>query len=97
MSKSVFDKVGDWKLAFDAISEELTPRSVREIKTIMESEKVDVGALAAAERLARLIAANDRAAALAAAVLTSVGVARTITAEEFLSGSDGDEEATPNE
>ena len=65
-------KVADWGTAYWAVSAELTPSAVREVLRTMQGV-TDPGSLSAAERLARLISANDRTAALVAAMLTTYG------------------------
>jgi len=71
--KTVQQKTGDWYAAYLAIREELTPQPVRDALATMKTEPTLEG-LGSVERLARLVAANDRAAALAAAIITAAGV-----------------------
>ena len=70
---TVLDKIGQWKTAFDMISPEITPQAYRDVLVTMKGV-ADPGTLNAAERLARMISANDRAAALVAAMLVSSGI-----------------------
>ena len=70
--RTVEAKVGDWSTAFWAVKAEITPQAIRDIKTVMEGA-TDPGALAVAERLTRMIFANDRTAAIVAAMLTTQG------------------------
>lgn len=73
MPKTVSQKTGDWYAAYQAIREELTPQPMRDVLATMSTEP-SIEGLGAAERLARMISANDRAAALAAAIITANGV-----------------------
>jgi hypothetical protein len=75
--KPVTEKVGDWYQAFEAIRMELTPQSMRSIVDVLKGAG-DPGSLASMERAARMIAANDRAAAIAAAIITQSGVSRPV-------------------
>ena len=70
--RTVEAKVADWSKAYWAVSTELTPQNVRDVLQAMKGV-TDPGSLSAAERLARLISANDRTAALVAAMLTTYG------------------------
>ena len=81
--RSVEEKVGDWKRAFDAIAEELSPPALREtlnavintpISQDPEGLLVYTQRMSAAMALARLVAANDRAAATVAALITQTGI-----------------------
>jgi hypothetical protein len=63
------DKVAAWYLSFSAIRDELTPPRVRESAGDIESIS------------GRVVAANDRMAALAASILTGPGGARPIPAD----------------
>ena len=71
--RSVNEKIADWSQAYWAVSSELTPKAIRDVLATMEGVPSDPGGLSAAERLARLVAANDRTAALVAAMLTTYG------------------------
>ena len=70
---TVFERVGEWKTAFDAIREELTPTAMRTILAEM-SEVEGVAQLSSYMSLARNVMANDRAAATVAAMLTATGI-----------------------
>lgn len=72
-ARSIPEKIGDWKAAFDAVSAELTPQPMRKFLGAF-SDSDDVAKLRSYQELAKLVAANDRAAALVAAMLTSAGV-----------------------
>lgn len=81
------EKVGAWKQAYDAIREEITPPAMRTMLQNMTAanpaaEVGDIQAYAALVQasitLARLVSANDRAAAIAAAMLTQSGVSRPV-------------------
>lgn len=77
------DKVGDWKQAFDSVAAELTPNELRERMNVLLSVPLPddpdnvityTARMNTAMALARLIAANDRAAATVAALLTATGI-----------------------
>jgi hypothetical protein len=70
---TVFERVGEWKAAFDAIREELTPTAMRTILAEM-SEVEGVAQLSSYMSLARNVMANDRCAATVAAMLTATGI-----------------------
>ena len=73
----VVERVGQWKEAFDAVAAELTDDEAREMLALMMQTVKDDGPAAAgnvAMALARLIAANDRAAATVAAMLVATGI-----------------------
>lgn len=74
--RTVEAKVADWQKAFFAVAYEITPQEIRNALAGMQSEKVDAGSLSSAERLARMVSANDRTAALVAAMLTTQGGVR---------------------
>jgi hypothetical protein len=76
--RTVEEKIGDWKRAFDAVKVELTPpefvdlaRLAHEGKTdgVVNVQSVNIGLAAA-----RIVFANDRAAATVAALVTQTGV-----------------------
>lgn len=67
------ERVGQWKTAFDAIREELTPPQMRTILSEM-SEVEGVAQLQSYMSLARNVMANDRAAATVAAMLVTSGI-----------------------
>lgn len=79
------EKVGDWNEAYEPIRDAITPDPMRQMITNMTSvpmEGVEVAAYASLVQssihLARIVAANDRAAAIAAAMLTAAGVSRPV-------------------
>lgn len=73
---TVEQRVGEWFKAFEAVREELTPKSMRDILASME--QVDgVAQLGSYMSLARNVMANDRAAATVAAMLTATGIKPT--------------------
>lgn len=81
--KTVIEKVGDWKVAFDAIAAELNPQALRDqlnsvINTPIPQDPEGMGTyvarMNAAIAMARLVSANDRAAATVAALLTATGI-----------------------
>jgi hypothetical protein len=69
----VSERVGQWKMAFDAIRSELTPDQLRTILAEM-NEVEGVAQLQSYMSLARNVMANDRAAATVAAMLTATGI-----------------------
>ena len=85
---TVEDKVGNWKQAYDAVLAELSPAELREaynllVSTPVQGEGTGIGELDmqayasrvnAAMAMARLTAANARAAATVAALLTATGI-----------------------
>jgi len=81
--RSVTDKVGDWKAAFDAIAAELSPQALRDqldavintpIPQDPEGILVYTQRMNASMALARLLSANDRAAGTIAALITQTGI-----------------------
>lgn len=81
--KTVIEKVGDWKVAFDAVAAELNPQALRDqlnsvINTPIPQDPEGMGTyvarMNAAIAMARLVSANDRAAATVAALLTATGI-----------------------
>lgn len=90
--RTVEQKVGDASVAFTALRDEITPPPFRNLINEMTSYPVTEGTdmvayaslVQASMGIARIIAANDRAALIAAAMLTqSGGVTRpTWTPEE---------------
>lgn len=69
----VTERVGQWKVAFDAIRVELTPDAMRTILAEM-GEVEGIAQLSSYMQLARGVMANDRAAATVAAMLTATGI-----------------------
>ena len=78
------EKVGAWSRVFEALREEITPQAMRGLLDAMtpvkqeDNRETTVLALQAYVSLARLVTANDRAAALSAAMLVSAGVKPTL-------------------
>lgn len=84
------EKVGDWNAAFEPIRDSITTHEMRAMQSAMTEVQVpkttdDIGAFQAwvalvqeTVKLSRLIAANDRAAAIAAAMLVQSGVSRPV-------------------
>lgn len=70
-SRTVPERVTDWLAAYNAIRDEVTPPVMRTMFT--ELAKQGAEGLNASMALARVVMANDRACALAAAMLTSSG------------------------
>lgn len=79
----VTDKVGNWKQAFDSVAAELTTDDFRqrmnELLAVQLPDDPDnvityTARMNTAMALARLISANDRAAATVAALLTQSGI-----------------------
>ena len=84
--RSVAQKVGDWKVAFDAIAAELSPQKLRDqldavintpIPQDPEGILVYMQRMNASMALARLLSANDRAAGTIAALITQTGIKPT--------------------
>lgn len=82
------EKVGDWFTAFTAIRAELTPEPLSEaLKQLTIAAATTPGeALTVLQQslgIARVVCANDRAAAIVASMLTQSGVSRpTFNTEE---------------
>lgn len=71
-NRTVDEKVGDWKRAYDAVRDELTPEAFRALTSLASADNaasIQVGMTAA-----RVVFANDRAAATVAAMLTQSGI-----------------------
>lgn len=89
--RTIQQKCGDWKQAFDVVREELTTETSRSVLRTMqtrppgedESEATYLRTqVAIAQAVAGIIAANDRQAALVAAMLTGAGVKTPVEYEE---------------
>lgn len=85
--RTVSDKIGDTIVAFSAFREELTPENMRSVLENMTGSQQQAAAQAgdaqayaalvqASLSLQRLVFANDRAALIAAVMLTQSGVSR---------------------
>lgn len=72
-TEQVQAKVGNWKLAFDAIREETTDPAMRAILSTMQTNDA-MRDLPLYIQLARVVSANDRAAATVAALITATGI-----------------------
>lgn len=72
-TRTTEQKIGDWKVAYDAIRVEITPPELRLI--LSEMQAVDgIQQFQSYVNLARSVMANDRAAATVAALLTQSGI-----------------------
>jgi hypothetical protein len=92
--RTVPEKVGDWNVAFGAVADTLTIPQFNEAIRILGTLPAPVAedgitgfneyitAVNASLALARLVAANNRTAAIVAAMLTQSGVSRPVIAEE---------------
>lgn len=86
--RTVAERVADWHQAFLAVQEQLTPQALRTMMTVLTSTVPPEGAddldqvrayierVTTATGISRMIFANDRAAAVVAAMLTQSGVSR---------------------
>jgi len=83
--RTIEQKVGDWLRAFNAISAELTPPGMREVLRTLKTrdplegespEEYMKDQFAVAQSIGRIVSANDRTAAIAAAMLTQSGIGR---------------------
>lgn len=81
--RSVEEKVADWFRAYEAVAAELNPPKLREaldavINTPIPQDPEGLltfsSRMSASLGLARLVAANDRAAATVAALITQTGI-----------------------
>lgn len=76
VAKTVYEKVADWKTAYDAIRVEITPDALR--KVLAEMDGVDgIQQFQSYVSLAKSVLANDRAAATVAALITQSGIKPT--------------------
>jgi len=87
--RSAQEKAADAVAAFSLLRDEVTPPVMREVMAKMDQMQAEVAALPDGGQkyldlvqtslsLRRVIAANDRAVMLAAAILTSSGVSRPV-------------------
>lgn len=67
------EKVGAWSRTFAVLREDLTPEVMRKMLASMNTEGPTPTEVQAYVALARVVTANDRAAALSAAMLVSGG------------------------
>lgn len=71
-NRTVEEKTTDWLAAFRAVQAELTPEALRVLTTLSDPaniESINLGLAAA-----RIVFANDRAAAMVAALITQAGI-----------------------
>lgn len=71
--RTVEAKVGDWLAAYTAVREELTMPEMRTMLVTLQTDEA-MRDLPLYIQLARLVSANDRAAATVAALITQTGV-----------------------
>ncbi len=71
--RTLEQRIADWATAYDAVRQEITPDPMRKFLGAF-ADASDVASLRSYQDLARLVAANDRAAAMIAAMLTSGGI-----------------------
>ena len=81
--RTTAQKVADWYEAYQAVAEQLTPPILREQLNAVINERIPEDAdgiityntrISASMAMARLVSANDRAAATVAALLTQTGI-----------------------
>ena len=87
--RTTTEKVADTVVAFTVLRDEVTPQPMRDLingMTNIPMEGADAAAYASLVQssihLARIVCANDRAAIIAAAMLTQSGVSRPIIGED---------------
>jgi hypothetical protein len=90
-NRTVPEKVSDWLMAYNAIRAEITPPQLSKMFAVLTAGEATTPGealtiLQQSMSLARLIEANDRMAAMAAAVITSSGGARPVVLDEETSG-----------
>lgn len=81
-NRTVEEKVGDWLTAYRAVKAELTPEPFRLLTSLAKAEQDETGTFNVASinigmTAARVVFANDRAAATVAALLTQTGIKPT--------------------
>jgi hypothetical protein len=69
----VAERVGQWQQAYEAIRAEVTPPAMRTILAEMDTVQ-GIAQLSSYMSLARGVMANDRAAAMVAAMLVATGI-----------------------
>lgn len=74
--RTVEEKVGDWKAAFDAIEPELQIPGMVELTATLQSDEM-MRDLPLYIQMARIVAANRRAAATVAVLATQTGIKPT--------------------
>lgn len=76
--RTINDKVSDWFTVFKAVEAELTPQALREMTSLVQARTadgaLDIAAVQLGMRITGVVTANDRAAAVVAAILTAQGV-----------------------
>jgi hypothetical protein len=72
-TEQVTERIGLWKQAFDVVKQDTTGVEMRAILATMQSTE-DMRMLPLYIQLARLVSANDRAAATVAALITANGI-----------------------
>lgn len=77
---SVNDKIAAWYAAFEAVREQLTPKEMRAVLALVTSDR-SAADLSATVRLASQVMANDRSAALVAALMVGSGGVRLVPME----------------
>ncbi|HET7070124.1 MAG TPA: hypothetical protein VFI40_04825 [Nocardioides sp.] len=87
--RTVPEKVSDWLIAYNAIREEVTPPPLRKMLAVFNetvgsatTPAEGIAILQQSMALARLISANDRMSAIAAAMLTSSGGQRHVVVDD---------------
>jgi uncharacterized glyoxalase superfamily metalloenzyme YdcJ len=80
--RTVEEKVGDWLTAYRAVQAELTPEAFRVLTSLAkdkqdEDETFNLTAINIGMTAARVVFANDRAAATVAALITQTGIKPT--------------------
>lgn len=80
--RSVEEKVSDWFTAYRAIRDEITPEAFRSLTGLAQQQRdedgtFNVAAINVGMTAARVVFANDRAAATVAALITQTGIKPT--------------------
>jgi len=80
---TVDEKIGDWLKAYNAIRYEVTDEALRMMVDLTRGNPDEVGMtqINIGIQMARIVYANDRAAAIAAAMLTQSGVSRPVVGD----------------
>lgn len=74
--KTVEDKVAEWKRAFDSVAPEIQTQGMPELLASLQSDQA-MRDLPLYIQLARVVSANQRAAATVAALLVATGIKPT--------------------
>ena len=72
-TQTVTQKIGGWKTAYDIVREELTPTDARALQDVVKA-KEGLEAARIYVALSRIVMANDRTAAMVAALITQTGI-----------------------